>query len=63
MSKGHDMTGEHKIMPYVMSKPSGTKGSQRWTEQWHVQVKSNWIPVTIDFKESGSGAADWSILK
>jgi hypothetical protein len=61
MSKGHDMMGEHKIMPYVMSTPSGSKGARHWTEQWYVQVKKDWIPVMIEFKESGSGNADWSI--
>lgn len=63
MSKGHDMKGEHQIMPYVMSKPSGPKGSRSWTEQWYVKVGNDWFPVTIDFKESGARNADWSIRK
>jgi hypothetical protein len=63
VSKGYDMVGNHNIRPYVVSKPKGAPGSRHWTEKWFIEVKGQHepVPVTIDFKESGSGAADWKI--
>jgi hypothetical protein len=60
-AKGYDMLGDHHILPYVVSLPSGQPGSRKWTERWYITVKSEEVPVTIDFKESGTGAADFTI--
>lgn len=61
MAKGHDMMGPHDIKPYVVSQPKGPVGSRHWTEKWLIEVKGQRVPVTIDFKESGTGSADWKI--
>jgi hypothetical protein len=60
-AKGYDMLGDHHIQPYVVSLPSGQPGSRKWTERWYITVKGQKFPVTIDFKESGTGAADFTI--
>jgi hypothetical protein len=60
-AKGYDMLGDHHIQPYVVSLPSGQPGSRKWTERWYVAVKGRKIPMTIHFKESGTGAADFTI--
>ena len=47
--------------PYVTSMPQGTPGSRVWSELWVVTCSGQTYPIHIHFKESGVGAADYTI--
>lgn len=46
---------------YVVSMPQGSPGSRKWTERWVYDVSGKPVPITIHFRESGMGAADYTI--
>ncbi|MFD0895982.1 hypothetical protein KBB96_08550 [Luteolibacter ambystomatis] len=46
---------------YVVSMPQGSPGSRQWTERWVYDVSGRQVPITIYFRESGMGAADYTI--
>ena len=52
-----------RLEPYVVAMPAGVPGQRQWKELWVVSGCNSKFPVHIDFKESGMGAADWTIRK
>ncbi len=52
-----------RLQPYVAAMPTGPVGQQQWKEIWIVSGCNSKYPVSIDFKEAGTGAADWTIGK
>jgi hypothetical protein len=52
-----------RLEPYVVAMPTGVPGQRQWKELWVVSGCNSKFPVHIDFKESGMGAADWTIRK
>ena len=56
--------GCHKVedvTPYVVTPFSGATGTRQWREKWLVTGCGKQYPIDIDFKEDGSGGADWTI--
>jgi hypothetical protein len=56
--------GCHKVedvTPYVVTPFSGAAGTRQWREKWLVTGCGKQYPIDIDFKEDGSGGADWTI--
>jgi len=53
----------HSFQPYVVSLPQGAPGERRWTERWIYSIDGKEIPITIDFREAGAGAADYTIRR
>ena len=49
------------FIPYVMTMPEGSVGSRHWRELWVVKGCGKEFPVEMNFREAGSGAANWSI--
>lgn len=47
--------------PYVVTEPTGTPGSRRWTERWVFSIDGLTVPMTIDFQEGGPGAANFVV--
>lgn len=58
---GFTIKKNQAFQPYVMSEPVGQPGGQSWTERWYFNVDGKWVPLVMDFMESGSGAADYVI--
>ena len=56
-------TKPERSEPYVVAMPTGAPGQREWKELWIVSGCNSKYPVHIDFRESGSGAADWTIGK
>ena len=46
---------------YVTKLPEGNVGSRAWQEAWVARCSNGKFTVRIDFRESGLGAADWTI--
>ncbi|OYD23896.1 hypothetical protein [Oceanimonas baumannii] len=49
------------FIPYVMAMPEGSVGSRHWRELWVVKGCGKEFPVEMNFREAGSGAANWNI--
>ena len=63
-AKGYKIDPEKvAFQAYVVSLPEGKPGSRHWTERWIFTLKGKEVPVTIDFRESGLGAADYTVRK
>lgn len=46
---------------FVTKLPEGEVGSRAWQEVWVVDCSNGKFTVRIDFRESGTSAADWMI--
>jgi hypothetical protein len=60
-TKGYHISRNQPFTPYVLSMPEGSPGERTWAERWYYTIDDKQVPVTIDFKESGAGAADFTI--
>jgi hypothetical protein len=60
-TNGYRISRNQPFTPYVLSMPSGNPGSRTWAERWYYTIDGKQVPVTIDFKETGAGAADFAI--
>lgn len=61
-AQGNPNTGRNlDFVPYVVSMPTGTPGSRKWTERWYFHIEGKKVPVTFDFRETGMGSASWTI--
>jgi hypothetical protein len=47
--------------PYVLAMPTGVVGSRTWTERWIVSCQGKEHPISIDFREAGLSAANYTI--
>jgi hypothetical protein len=47
--------------PYVVAMPTGVVGSRAWQERWIVSCQGKTYPITIDFREAGVSAANYTI--
>jgi hypothetical protein len=54
---------KHPCKPYILSMPQGSPGERRWTERWVYSIDGKEVPITIDFREAGLGAADYAIRR
>ena len=52
-----------RLEPYIVAMPTGPAGQQAWKELWVVSGCNSQYSVSIDFREAGQGAADWTISK
>ena len=60
--KGYRVNPQRTPMTaYVVSMPQGSPGSRHWTERWVYDISGKQVPITINFRESGMGAADYTI--
>lgn len=49
------------LQPFVLAMPQGDVGSRLWRELWVVTGCGREYPIEINFREAGTGAADWTI--
>lgn len=60
-TKGFTPKRNQPFQAYVVSAPSGKPGSRHWAERWFFTFDGKQVPVTMDFREDGLGAAVWTI--